>query len=123
MINALTGNALDEMAVQMNVQVPSVSFTSTAAAQDDPAGADVAVASTVSVQWRALQGYEYAILAMTVLFVTYGMAGGLAAAIITDSIQGVLTIAFSILLLPFVFHEIRRVWRSAAIRRPQARHV
>ncbi len=105
MINALTGNALDEMAVQMNVQVPSVSFASTAVQQDDQAGAEAA-ASTVSVQWRALQGYEYAILAMTVLFVTYGMAGGLAAAIITDFIQGVLTIAFSILLLPFVFHQI-----------------
>ncbi|MCP4173248.1 MAG: hypothetical protein GY758_21025, partial [Fuerstiella sp.] len=102
MINALTGNALDEMAVQLDVQVPSVSFTSTEDPQNDMAGEQ----PTVSVQWRALQGYEYAILAMTVLFVTYGMAGGLAAAIITDFIQGVLTIAFSILLLPFVFHQI-----------------
>ena len=106
MINALTGNALDEMAVQLNVQVPSVSFTSNVAAQEDMADAEAGAQPTLTVQWRALQGYEYAILAMTVLFVTYGMAGGLAAAIITDFIQGVLTIAFSILLLPFVFHEI-----------------
>ncbi|MDG2128615.1 MAG: hypothetical protein P8K08_11525 [Fuerstiella sp.] len=107
MINALTGNALDEMAVRINLQVPSVSFTSTAASQDDADnGDDAASQSGISMTWRALQGYEYAILAMTVLFVTYGMAGGLAAAIITDFIQGVLTIAFSILLLPFVFHQI-----------------
>ena len=56
--------------------------------------------------WRLMQGYEFAILAMTVLFVTYGMAGGLGAAIITDLIQGVLTITFSFLLLPFVFKMI-----------------
>ena len=56
--------------------------------------------------WRRVEGYEFAILAMTVLFVAYGMAGGLGAAIITDFIQGVLTIAFSFLLLPFVFMQI-----------------
>ena len=56
--------------------------------------------------WRQVQGYEFAILAMTILFVTYGIAGGLGAAIVTDFIQGMLTIAFSFLLLPFVFHMI-----------------
>ncbi|MEX0703370.1 MAG: hypothetical protein WD069_14845 [Planctomycetales bacterium] len=56
--------------------------------------------------WRQVEGYELAILAMTVLFVLYGMAGGLGAAIITDFIQGILTIAFSFLLLPFVFYRI-----------------
>jgi Na+/proline symporter len=44
---------------------------------------------------------QYAIAAMTLLFVTYGMAGGLGAAIVTDFVQGVLTIIFSFLLLPF----------------------
>lgn len=56
--------------------------------------------------WRLLAGYELAILAMTVMFVTYGLAGGLAAAIVTDFIQGILTITFSFLLLPFVFAKI-----------------
>lgn len=56
--------------------------------------------------WRQVQGYEFAILAMTFLFVVYGMLGGLGAAIITDLIQGILTIAFSFLLLPFVFAKI-----------------
>jgi Na+/proline symporter len=55
---------------------------------------------------RRLQGHEYAILAMTVLFVFYGVAGGLGAAIITDFIQGILTIAFSFLLLPYLFIKI-----------------
>src|SRR5690606_17954562 len=56
--------------------------------------------------WRLLEGYELAILAMTIMFVSYGMAGGLGAAIITDLIQGVLTIGFSFLLLPFIFYMI-----------------
>ena len=46
---------------------------------------------------------SYAIYAMTVMFIIYGAAGGLAAAIVTDFIQGILTIIFSFLLLPFVF--------------------
>lgn len=47
---------------------------------------------------------EYAIGGMTIMFVIYGMAGGLGAAIITDFIQGVLTIIFSFLLLPFALY-------------------
>ena len=44
---------------------------------------------------------EYAIAGMTIMFVIYGMAGGLGAAVITDFIQGILTIIFSFMLLPF----------------------
>lgn len=47
---------------------------------------------------------SYAIAGMTVLFVTYGLAGGLNAAIVTDFLQGVLTIVFSFLLLPFALN-------------------
>ncbi|MHC4331235.1 MAG: sodium:solute symporter family transporter, partial [Planctomycetota bacterium] len=47
-----------------------------------------------------------AIAAMTVVFVTYGVAGGLAAAIITDFIQGILTIIFSFLLLPLIMNAV-----------------
>ncbi|MBF0430367.1 MAG: sodium:solute symporter family protein [Fibrobacteria bacterium] len=43
----------------------------------------------------------YAISIMTVLFVTYGLFGGLNAAIITDTVQGILTIVLSFLILPF----------------------
>ena len=46
------------------------------------------------------------IAVMTVLFVVYGMAGGLSAAIVTDFIQGILTILFSFLLLPFVLRAV-----------------
>ncbi len=47
-----------------------------------------------------------AIAIMTVLFVGYGMAGGLHAAILTDFIQGVLTVVFSFLMLPFLLQAI-----------------
>ncbi|MBD5777882.1 sodium:solute symporter family protein [Pelagicoccus sp. NFK12] len=43
-----------------------------------------------------------AIILMTVLFVGYGTAGGLGGAIVTDFVQGIMTIIFSFLLLPFV---------------------
>ncbi len=46
------------------------------------------------------------ILAMTVIFVVYGIAGGLAAAIVTDFVQGILTVVFSFLLVPFVMHAV-----------------
>lgn len=92
MVNALTGGQLDQVAQQVNLEVPTL--------EKDAATGEFAMGS------RRVQGYEFAILAMTVLFVAYGMAGGLGAAIITDFIQGVLTIAFSFLLLPFVFAKI-----------------
>ena len=47
-----------------------------------------------------------AITVMTVLFVAYGVAGGLTAAIVTDFIQGILTVVFSFLLLPFVLEAV-----------------
>ena len=47
-----------------------------------------------------------AIVVMTILFVTYGIAGGLSAAIITDFIQGILTIVLSFLLLPFALSAV-----------------
>lgn len=49
---------------------------------------------------------EYAIFTMTVLFVTYGIAGGLAAAIVTDFIQGILTVILSFIILPFAWNAV-----------------
>lgn len=46
------------------------------------------------------------ILAMTAIFVVYGIAGGLSAAIVTDFVQGILTIVFSFLLVPFVMNAV-----------------
>jgi len=42
-----------------------------------------------------------AIVAMTVMFVLYGIAGGMAAAIFTDLVQGLLTVLLSFIILPF----------------------
>ena len=47
-----------------------------------------------------------AIIAVTLMFVVYGTAGGLGAAIVTDYIQGILTIAFSFMLLPCILAEV-----------------
>ena len=49
---------------------------------------------------------NYAIIAMTVLFMVYGISGGLAAAIYTDLIQGILTVIFSFILLPSIFNAV-----------------
>ena len=92
MMNALTGGELDRVAQNINVEIPNVERA--------------ADGSGPTVTWRKVTGYEIAILAMTVLFVGYGMAGGLGAAILTDFIQGILTITFSFLLLPWVLMQI-----------------
>lgn len=47
-----------------------------------------------------------AIVLTTILFVAYGMAGGLAAAIITDFVQGIMTLLFSFILLPFILNAV-----------------
>jgi Na+/proline symporter len=49
---------------------------------------------------------NWAIAIITVLFVAYGIAGGLGAAIVTDFVQGILTVLFSFLLLPFVLGAV-----------------
>ncbi len=49
---------------------------------------------------------EYAIVAMTVMFGIYGIAGGLNAAIVTDFIQGLLTIVLSFIILPFALSAV-----------------
>ena len=49
---------------------------------------------------------NYAIIAMTVMFVTYGIAGGMSAAIFTDLIQGLLTVGLSFMILPFAMSEV-----------------
>jgi SSS family transporter len=49
---------------------------------------------------------EAAIFTMTILFVTYGIAGGLAAAIVTDFIQGILTVILSFIILPFAWNAV-----------------
>jgi Na+/proline symporter len=49
---------------------------------------------------------EVAVIVVTAMFVIYGMAGGLSAAIIADFFQGLLTVVFSFILLPFVLYEV-----------------
>jgi len=48
----------------------------------------------------------WATMAMTAMFLVYGVAGGLSAAIVTDFIQGILTIVLSFLILPFAFSAV-----------------
>ena len=49
---------------------------------------------------------EMALIGMNILFVIYGVAGGLNAAILTDAVQGVLTIVLSFLILPFALNAV-----------------
>lgn len=92
LLNALTGGELDRVAQQVDFRVPIVKWNS--------------AAGSVESTSRRLAGHEIAILVMTILFVAYGMAGGLAADIVTDFIQGVLTVVFSFLILPWIYQLI-----------------
>jgi Na+/proline symporter len=49
---------------------------------------------------------HFAIIFMTVLFLTYGIFGGLAAAIFIDFIQGILIVIFSFMLLPLIMKAV-----------------
>ena len=60
----------------------------------------------ISASTQGLLSANAAIAVMTVVFVIYGVAGGLAAAIITDFIQGILTIIFSFLLIPLLMNAV-----------------
>lgn len=62
--------------------------------------------AVIEASTGGLVNADWAIIIMTVLFVTYGMAGGLHAAVLTDLIQGVLTVVFSFLLLPFIMNAV-----------------
>lgn len=60
----------------------------------------------ISASTQGLLSANAAIAIMTFVFVIYGVAGGLTAAIITDFIQGILTVIFSFLLLPLVMNAV-----------------
>jgi Na+/proline symporter len=60
----------------------------------------------ISASTQGLLSANAAIAVMTIVFVIYGVAGGLAAAIITDFIQGILTIIFSFMLLPLIMNAV-----------------
>lgn len=62
-------------------------------------------AMITAVSGGAINPY-LAIFGMTVIFVLYGIAGGLSAAIMTDFIQGLLTIVLSFLILPFALSAV-----------------
>jgi Na+/proline symporter len=63
-------------------------------------GAMIEAVSGGAIAWEA------AAVAMTVLFVVYGIAGGLTAAIVTDFVQGILTIVLSFMLLPVALKHV-----------------
>ena len=51
-------------------------------------------------------GEVLAIATIILLFAVYGIAGGLSAAIITDFVQGILTVVLSFLILPFALQAV-----------------
>ncbi|NUQ65371.1 MAG: sodium:solute symporter family protein [Pirellulales bacterium] len=51
-------------------------------------------------------GFSVAIAVMTVLFVAYGVAGGLTSSVYTDVIQGTLTVVLSFLIFPFALVKL-----------------
>jgi len=49
---------------------------------------------------------KLAMALVTLIFVIYGTAGGLGTVIVVDFFQGILTVLFSVMLLPFVMHAV-----------------
>lgn len=70
-------------------------------------GSGAVIAASLAGTGEDVIHYEMWIIAIiTVLFVAYGIAGGLSAAIVTDFVQGILTIVFSFLLLPVILNAV-----------------
>jgi Na+/proline symporter len=65
----------------------------------------IAVAGITDPAQQAVAEY-WAIGIVTALFVLYGVAGGLGAAVLTDFIQGLLTILLSFILLPYALKAV-----------------
>lgn len=61
---------------------------------------------TASAMTGGAVSAELAIAVMTVLFLSYGLMGGLPAAIVTDFIQGIFIIVLSFLLVPYVIEGV-----------------
>lgn len=70
------------------------------------AGAVLVPAIGITDPAQAVVAEYWAIAVITAVFVAYGVAGGLVAAVMTDFIQGQLTIVLSFLLLPFALHAV-----------------
>jgi Na+/proline symporter len=62
--------------------------------------------AAAGVAETARRAEVWSILVMTLVFVTYGFAGGLRATVITETIQGPLIVLMSLLLLPFGIYKI-----------------
>jgi Na+/proline symporter len=50
--------------------------------------------------------YTAAVFGVTVMFLIYGLAGGLIAAVVTDFIQGIFTVVLSFILVPFALYKV-----------------
>ncbi|WP_308909139.1 sodium:solute symporter family protein [Pseudokordiimonas caeni] len=61
-------------------------------------------ATTIDVVTSGKVPSDYAVMIMTVLFVTYSVIGGLVAAVITDFIQSLFILILSFLLIPFALN-------------------
>ncbi|HID77380.1 MAG TPA: sodium:solute symporter family protein [Planctomycetaceae bacterium] len=67
-----------------------------------------------AVSGGAIDPY-WAIGAMTLMFLIYGVAGGLSAAVLTDFVQGMLTIVLSFLILPFALYAVGGMGQMRAV--------
>lgn len=50
--------------------------------------------------------FETSVIGTAILFMAYGVSGGIVAAVVTDFFQGILTIVFSFLLIPFALYQV-----------------
>lgn len=98
LITALTDNAVGSVAAATRWQVPSIDLRHAL----EPAGP----ARPPLAFWRPLGGHGLVLLGLSLIVIGSGFVGGLGAAIMSDVIQGVLTILMTLILLPLVFSRI-----------------
>lgn len=98
LLNSLTGNVADQLAAELQWAVPVVNLEVVLS----PPAAD----RPPTVVWNQVTGDQLLVLAVSCAFMLCGFVGGLGAAVLTDVMQGLLTIAVTVILLPLTFRQI-----------------
>lgn len=92
MVDELTGHEIDRTAQVCDIQIPVPKWNE--------------LDREIRLEYRRVQGYEFAILAIAACVVIYGMLGGLKAVIAAGFLQGLLGLVLSFLLLPSLLGKL-----------------
>ncbi|MCA9062414.1 MAG: hypothetical protein KDA96_05130 [Planctomycetaceae bacterium] len=94
LLNSLSGELPQKVAVELNRYVPVINVQS--AMQPPHEG------RAPLITWKRISGVHLVVLGLAVLTIICGTVGGLGSSVLTDAVQGALTVLLTFILLPVV---------------------